>query len=237
SAFASVGRISFDGSGNILASNSATAAMNVKVGSYTVSPDCTLTMSLSDAFAKAASTGGTTPGTTTGIPLAITLEGILVSNGNEIDAVQTGNTPGSVVTLRRTTSFNACTNSSLNGTYGFVAQGVETQTSESTGGTLPSLSPFTLIGRLNANGAGSFVADNIIQQSTIRKPLTGTYTVQTDCTGTGKLTDAAGKSRNVNFVIGVDSASGTPNVPSQTPTVQLVFSDSGVTGSGEAKLQ
>jgi hypothetical protein len=237
SAFASVGRISFDGSGNVLASNSATGAMNVKIGSYTVNTDCTVSISLSDTFATA---GGITGNSDTKkVPLAIALEGIIVSNGNEVDAIQTGNTSAAVITLQRTTSFNACTNSSLNGAYGFLAVGVEAEPGGTTGGTIPTIAPFQLIGRFNADGAGNFVTDNLSQQSSssVRRLVTGTYTVNTDCTGTAKLTDATGRSRNVNFVIANDSTSSTPNTSAQAPTVQLVFADTGVTGSGEARPQ
>jgi len=300
SAFASVGKVLFDGAGNILASSAPTSAMNVRAGTYTVNTDCTVTMSLSDVFATSSTTTGTGTGgtgtgtggtgtgtgtggtgtgtggtgtgtggtgtgtggtgtgtggtgtgtgTTTGTGTAgaangaaINLEGIIVDTGNEIDLIQTGTASGSIVTLKRTTTFNACTNASLNGMWGFVASGIQVQQTMTPAGVFPAITPFSTVGRFNSNGSGTLTSDTLAQTSTVKRLVTGTYTVNTDCTGTMKLTDVNNVSRTVNFVIANETA-GTTNTgigstagnPPQV--IQLVFVDAGITGSGEARPQ
>jgi hypothetical protein len=87
--------------------------------------------------------------------------------------------------------------------------------------------PFNILGRVVADGNGNFLNDTAGAISPLTANLTGTYTVNADCTGTGRLVDQNNIGRNVSFVIG--AASQTSAASQQ---VQFVFSDPGVFGFG-----
>jgi hypothetical protein len=94
--------------------------------------------------------------------------------------------------------------------------------------------PFTLLGRFFADGNGNLTTDAAALASTTHLGITGSYTVNSDCTGTARLTDASGVSRDINFVL-VEKASQAIVGPKQE--LDFVFSDSGVFGSGYADAQ
>ena len=69
--------------------------------------------------------------------------------------------------------------------------------------------------------------------------LTGTYTVNDDCSGTAALTDGLGATHNLDFIIvqsgGGASTSG--NLQVILPELLFGFTDQGVTGTGFARHQ
>jgi len=137
--FAATGRLFADGMGNWYATPSlGTLAVNTLVGTYNVSADCSITMTLGDPFVTSAATGGVIT-TTTSIPAnSLTLEGEIVSlgNANEIDLVGTGPTAfGAMVKLTKTAQFSSCTNASLSGNYGVAAEGLFSSTAAGGTGT------------------------------------------------------------------------------------------------------
>jgi hypothetical protein len=90
----------------------------------------------------------------------------------------------------------ACSLSSITGTYGFVLTGW-------VGGTA-ALVPLATSGYLTANGAGKLTGDGTTVESGSIFPLgglTGTYTVNANCTGTAAISSKALPTVNVNFVI------------------------------------
>jgi hypothetical protein len=95
-----VGLLSFDGKGAL--TGTATGVTNngptpVTIsGTYTVTPDCNVTMTATLYPTSSGGSGGATPNSTAGeIPLdQITLQGVVVQHGTRIDAVITGSMSG-----------------------------------------------------------------------------------------------------------------------------------------------
>lgn len=271
-AFAFTGRLFADGMGNIYAAPSAgSLVVNTLGGTYNVSTDCTITVTLGDPFVSGTANATppvVIPGTTLPFSAAnsVTLEGVVVNTGNanEIDLVATGANAGAVLTLTKTAQFSSCTNASLFGNYGISGQGLfspsaGTGLGTGLGGTIvgttgtPTLTgaftsgvsgalgtPFNLLGRTVADGAGNFVTDFSSTTSVIKRALTGTYVVNGDCTGTARLVDSTGVGRNVAFVLVNEAAAcSVANAVSSSArqALDFVFTDPGVIGSGTARQQ
>jgi len=237
-AFSAAGRITFDGTGSVYASSTSGALLlNTLAGSYTVSSDCSIKISLNDAFGTSATTG------TTGA--TVTLEGEVTDN--RIEAVVTGaNAAGATVTFVRTTQANSCSNANIQGNYSIVGNGFGLATTGGTTTTAGAFSPgangtlgapFNLLGRFTADGSGNLVADSTVTPSPLKRTLTGTYTVNVDCTGTAMLVDTGGITRNVSFVLVNDSNRCVSGPNSGSQSIQFVFTDSGFVGNGSASRQ
>jgi len=148
--FADSGVLAFDGAGDVFATAAPASAAVAKVGTYKVNSDCSITVSLTDAF-----------GTNT---TAIQLVGVILGRGAEIDLtsaasvqsqIGTGSTStptagsgtstttttttstpsGLVVKLVRLLYQNGCSDSTLKGRYGFVLTPMSVQAVGSTTGT------------------------------------------------------------------------------------------------------
>lgn len=227
-AFASVGRVFLDGNGTVFAGSTPGASL-LGVGTYTVNGDCTMSATITDTFATPGG-AGTTP-----VQASATFEGVVVQGGNEIDLTQTGTASGTIVTLRKTRQF--CTIDGIASTFGISATGVSTLATVSTTGiatvSTTTSTPFTIVGRFVADGAGNLIEDNIAIASPLtNRQVTGSYTINLDCTGTATLVGADGKKRNANLVIvNQGSASNGPQA------IEFAFSDAGVVGSGQAQQQ
>jgi hypothetical protein len=193
----------------------------------------------------------------------VTLEGEIVGGGNsnEIDLIVTGPTAaGAVVTLIRTSQFNSCSNASLSGNFGIQGQGFvqsgAVQGGTGAGGTAVTTAtgnpafvsggagalgtPFALLGRFVADGAGNFTSDFAGTQSPLARGITGSYTVNADCSGTARLTDASGITRNISFILVNEEAQCSTSARLQSSARQklrFVFTDSGVIGDGTARQQ
>ena len=223
-AFTSVGRLFLDGNGGVFAT-STPGGIETPSGTYTVNLDCTVSVTLTDAFA---SPGGAS---LTAAPASATFEGVVVEGGNEIDLTQSGSTAGTMVTLKKTKQ--SCTIDTVFSAFGISATGVSS-TPAATPGSATSTTPFAILGRFVSDGAGNLVEDVVAQASPLNnREVTGTYTVNMDCTGTATLITANGKKRGANIVI-VTQGSDLTNGP---PALEFSFSDSGVVGSGLAQQQ
>jgi hypothetical protein len=109
-----------------------------------------------------------------------------------------------------------------------------TTTPNAVSGSAPTTAPFSILGRFVADGAGNLVEDAIAQASPLsNRKVTGTYTVNMDCTGTATLITADGKKRGANIVI-VTQGSDLTNGPQ---ALEFSFTDPGVVGSGVAQQQ
>ena len=246
--FSTVSRLVADGAGNLYASATPTGSASTQIGDYTVGLDCSVVMTLNDGFSP----------TATGAPTyTAMLEGELMNAGSGFDRINLVQTNagagGSIVTLQRATQANGCTDSSLNGNYSVVGSGmyqsgatftvpgtgITTSTGATTGNGGPSAivhgvsstlgTPFTLLGRFFADGSGNLVTDSAAIASTLNLGLTGNYAVNPDCTGTARLTDASGTSRDISFVLVEQSSQATLGPKQQ---LEFAFSDPGVFGSG-----
>lgn len=187
-AFASSGTLYLDGSGTIHANAASQGGTTMSVGTYALNADCTITVTLADAFG------------TDQTPIA--LQGIILSNGAEIDLGVVQDVSASISTgagkyqsnlliklIRPLTTY--CTVSNLNGSYALVASG----TRIATGGTGPGTvdlaalteAPYFLFGRVLFDGNGSIPAPSTTPSSLGFLEFSGSYTVNTDCTGTMTL--------------------------------------------------
>jgi hypothetical protein len=253
SPFALVGAIGADGAGNLLAAPN-TAESTAQVGSYSVNPDCTISVTLTDAFvgvpvtapgtSGASNTGGMSGGgsssgsATPPAPVSVKLEGLVLDGGAEIDLAQTGTSDtGAVITLRRALqSVGTCTDINVNGPFGLVARS-SVASAGSSGGTNTTLTPVVFIGRFVADGAGTFSSDALGSQSPHQElQLTGTYAVNGNCSGTAQFVDSTGAAHHVDFVI-VQAESRGPTQTAISPELVISITDQGITGFGVAKQE
>ena len=107
-----------------------------------------------------------------------------------------------------------CTNAAITGNYGYSISGFAVS-----GG----LVPFAAAGTLTSDGNGNLTGkDSLTEGSIVSRTLTGTYTVNADCTATAALTDNLGNSFHFNLTV---SGEG----------IQFIQTDSGAVIAGEAK--
>ena len=224
--FGTVGRVLADGAGGFFANASATSGSPVQIGTYTVNNDCTMSVTFTDAFAAMPATAPGSPATAV-TPVSATFQGVVQNHGRDLELVQTGpSATGAVVEMRRTLQFSGCTNASLTGAFGVVSQASMVGT-----GTTPTAVP--LFGRLASNGDGTFGVDALGQKSALPElQLTGTYTVNPDCSGTAHIVTSGGVTRNINFVIVQSDVGACQSGGSVQPELLFGFTDSGVCGIG-----
>jgi len=222
-AFASVGRVFLDGNGGVHASATLTSLL-LPVGKYSVNTDCTVSVTITDTF---------TPPAEFGLPpvqASATFEGVLVQAGNEVNLVQSGaSATGATLTLKKTRQFNACTVDGVSGNFGLSATGISTIAATATIEAVTT--PFTLYGRIVADGVGNFVQDPQGAQSPLTtRQLKGTYTVNPDCSGEATITTSDGKSRKISFV---QVSSGPGSTGAQA--IVFAFTEKGTVGGGVAQ--
>ena len=121
-----------------------------------------------------------------------------------------------IVNAQTVGSASTCTNASISGSYGYTLSG---WIFTSTGGEYP----FADFGTLTSNEKGSFSGTSTFSfDGTIQAPtVTGTYSVNSNCTGTATLKDSAGDVIVLSLVIADNGQS-----------IQLVESDQGTVVSG-----
>lgn len=239
--FARTGLLFADGAGGLFLDS----AQLQQVGTYNVSPDCSVTVSLNNAFAfptttaAGASTGTAATGRSAALsaPSTVTFDGVIVDGGEEIDLIQTGTIGGTTMTWRKTTG--TCSNNDLFGDFGII--GTATAVTTSTAGL--AFTPFPIAGRLQADGLGFLSTDAFsIATANPQQVLVGTYTVNPNCTGTAQVTRADGSTSSLDFVI-VREFTVNTRVPGAKATVVaqpvMLFdlTGSGIIGSGAAKPQ
>jgi len=178
------GQLFFDGNGQIFGASAPTAAPNTLVGTYTITPECLITVSLNDAFS-----------TTVPRPGAVSFTGFVLNGGAEIDLAPStqltggaGTTtpvpPRALIRLVRTSPQQGCSVASLTGPYVLVGDGVVSATT-GTAVTTPLGTSFAFLARLRFDGNGNIVAEPGTPSATLALfQYTGTYTVNSDCTGT-----------------------------------------------------
>jgi hypothetical protein len=182
---AETGIVTFDGQGN--SSGSATGNADGYIyhvtftGKYSVNPDCTADVTINLAGR------GTATGTY-----------IIVDEGNEFEFL---NLSDSAVEFGRFRKMpQNCTNATLNGNYGYLAQGFFLHhRGEPVGSTYVgvSIGVETFDGNGNTNALETSNASGIIFHQT----LTGTYSVNADCTATATMTFPDGGTATATFTI------------------------------------
>ena len=163
------GQLYFDGNGSIFASSTIGGAPGTIVGSYIVNSDCTVTVSLQDAFSSAVH------------PTPVPFTGLLANGGSEIDLVPSaqipaGNTvpPTSLLQLVRINAQTTCSASTLTGPYALIGNGFTSANASA-----------AFLARLRFDGNGKVVDDTVVGGTSPLGSLqfTGTYAVNADCTG------------------------------------------------------
>jgi hypothetical protein len=199
------GVLYFDGAGNVSvgASSSSVGATNV-VGTYTVNSDCTINVTLSDVFNT---TTVTNSGVTSPVTSSVMLVGLVLGGGSQIvlSAPQSststnGNTPlipgafSSRLIIQLSRALTYCSASSLTGSYGLIGTGFAPLVTTSvtpgttTSTTVPDSQPAIFIAAVSFDGNGNVVAQAVGANSPLGSfQLTGTYTVNLDCSGTMSL--------------------------------------------------
>jgi hypothetical protein len=190
--FSMAGVLYFDGAGHVNVSTAAAPlAASTPVGSYTVNSDCTISVTLTDVFNTATPTAGVT------IPTfgSTTLVGLILGGGTELDlslaqspTSKTGNTPvvpgefASRLFVQLIRSFPyGCSTQSLTGNYGLIGTGFALASN----GT----QPVTVFASVYFDGNGNIVAQPVASGSPLASfQYSGTYTVNTNCTGTASFT-------------------------------------------------
>jgi hypothetical protein len=182
--FSASGILYFDGQGNITASLSSSVSGQVKVGTYTVNNDCTMSVTLTDTL-------NTAPSSPTNInPTFATahLIGLVVGAGSEIILTTKPSIPlvnglfasPLAIQLVRAQPFG-CSTASLSGSYALIGTGIAT-----TGTTTQAA---TFIAVVFFDGNGNVTAQTVGTPSSLASfQMAGTYTVNTDCSGTMSIT-------------------------------------------------
>ena len=189
--FAVAGRILADGQGGLYAGPADSVYITTRVGSYSVAPECTLKLSLTDGFLAIDLIAPPTPG-------AAQFTGVLQSRGGESNLIQSSGGNGTAISLTRAHVANSCSNSTFSGAYGLAATGVDWTAAKAEQSPGDSLAIFSLIGRIVSDGAGNLFLQDGTQGTSLQ--MTGAYSLLADCTGTAKITDGKTKFA-ISFVL------------------------------------
>jgi uncharacterized protein (TIGR03437 family) len=164
-----------DGNGHI----SGTDA-RIVTGSYSVNSDCTGSAILTDA-----------PGNSTNLDLFV------AEGGAQVQFIQTDS--GVVLSgSARQQPSGTCSNAALSGSYGYALEGW-------TAGS--GFTPFADAGQLTADGAGNLSAVDTASAggTIIARVLSGSYQVNSDCTGSMSLQDSMGDTTHLDLTASSDS--------------------------------
>jgi hypothetical protein len=237
--FAASGQLTFNGSGQITAPQQP-GGLNQIVGTYNINSDCMITVMLMDPF-----------GTNT---RTLSLVGFVLADGAEIDLGPSPSTTSSstassiqvvssfAMRLIRPLYSSGCSLSTLNGPYALVSQ----VTFQSVPISPPGTGNIIGLARVRFDGNGNMVADQpAVQSQLVAFQYVGTYTVNSDCSGTMMLNGpgatptstatALGQSMTANFVITPAMVYfGLPTAGSNAlrPGLVYVISNSGQTAMG-----
>jgi len=115
-------------------------------------------------------------------------------------------------------AWGQCSNANVTGKYGFASGGLD-----------KNGNPIRVLGYFKANGKGKFTGTETGSDNgsvVINVPITGTYSVNSDCTGSGTTTPKGGKASHFSLVV----VSGGKNL-------QFLITDSPNVQAGTAQAQ
>lgn len=245
--FSRVGVLFADGLGGLYADVPSTE-LAPKVGSYSVHDDCSVSMTLDNKYAFTASANAASavtaksPNHTTqpapapeafSNPSTVAFQGVILQRGEDVELVQTGGPGGTLFGMRKIFAPD-CNNDHLNDTFGLIGVG-----SRGTLSSGPAFTAFGISGRLIGDGLGHLITDGFSLSSPMAQQLTGTYTVNLDCTGSAKIAMGDGTSATVNFVLvhEYNAAVGTAAPQIHRKRLMFAVTGQGVAGTGFATAQ
>ncbi len=222
-AFGASGRIFADGAGNFFASSANDGSGQIQVGTYSVNTDCTVSATINDAFSTAP------PSPLPFTPAKATFEGIVLNRGTEVQLIASGSGVATRLTLVRMGAPQSCSVGDVNGAYSIVSSGIDLGAPSASAASASTLS---ILGRVVGDGNGNFVVDQPGLASPLSKrTLTGTYTVNADCTGTAAVIDSDKKTWNLSFIL-QDPSIRCAIGAAQHKTLSFVFTDPRFPGNG-----
>jgi hypothetical protein len=185
----SVGVATFDGKGNALTNqavsvNGTFSSVTNQVGTYVINPDCTGTES--DA-------SGAVLGTL-----------VMVHGADEVLGISV--VPGNSITVHYERIVGSCLNSTLTGDYGFQRNG-----QNAAGAAVVSIGHITFDGNGNQTVVETTIRGGV---ASVGVPLTGTYAINPDCTGTqtdratGKIISQLAVVHGGDEVLGMSETAG-----------------------------
>jgi hypothetical protein len=202
--FTTVGRLFADGGGNLFTGDTFT-----NTGSYTVSTDCSMTLTLRDVTSTAS-----------GVASApVVFRGILTDRGASASLVQATGNGGGFTQLLLTRPYlpGGCGASSLSGAFGLSLFGLDLGAGGAEQTSPRSPTPFTFVHRVVADGSGTLRADATTGGSgQPSSQPTGTYTVNNNCTGTMTISVPSANTTDppttfrTNFILTEPSIQETP---------------------------
>jgi hypothetical protein len=249
SPFSGVGRVYADGAG-VLYAQRGTEPANIRIGTYTVTTECQISMTISDVFATDANAANRP---------AVTYVGALTDRGGEATLAQTTQGAGTLISFSRPFLAAGCSQSSLGGRYGISGIGVmytpmtnappgttnpgtTTPGTTNPGTTTPGTTAAPAPGQTSPLVfASTFTADAGVVGSALSASTGsgGSYTVNPDCTGSLTLisADKATTQRFAFVLTGTNNVTGVNNSPQTTrPSVRLVLDGPGqFAGIAEAR--
>ena len=215
--FSNVGRVLADGAGALYANRGNDPAF-VRVGAYTVTSECILSLTLNDGFS---SEKDPKP------PVAFA--GVITDRGAEANLVQTSQGSGALLNFVRPLLASGCSSLSLSGRYGLSAMGVDLTAAASPGASPATpAAPIAMALQFNADGGG------LIGPPAGGAGYTGSYAVNSDCTGTLSLISPDKSiTRKIAFVLSAGNVT-VGQVP--RASALLVLDEAGkLAGIGEAR--
>jgi len=194
-----------DGNGNFHGADAISEGGSVNVrtisGSYSIGSDCSGNAIFTDTLGD-----------------RLGLDIFIADGGNQVEFVQTD--PQTVISgSGEKQSGGTCGTATLNGVYGYAIEGWLVSS---------GFVPYADAGQLTANGVGSFSGASTTSDGgkIIFRNLTGTYQVNSDCSGTAVLRDNLGDVGNLRFVASPDGQN-----------VVFIETDSGSVISGGAQRE
>lgn len=202
--FADAGRIIADGSGNLTGKSTYSAAGTIVrrtfSGTYSMGGGCSGAATLIDNLGNTA-----------------TLTIAVINNGQDVLFIESQT--GTAISGRAHRAQFACSSTSLNGGYSFSIDGYAVNAN---GATVPVADS----GLLTSNASGGLSgADAISEGGTVAsRQLSGSYSINGDCTGSATLKDNLGNTVDVDVFLGARR-------------VEFIQTDAGAVISGEAQPQ
>lgn len=224
--FAVTGRLVADGQGSLFASAPDAVFVTTRVGTYSVTTECTLTLTITDGFLTPDLLEPFTTGT-------VRFTGLLGARGGESTLIQTSGGKGVTLSIGLAAVAHNCSNATMSGGFALAANGVEWTAEEEA--KPQTLAIYSMVGRIVSDGNGKL----FIEDTTAGKLLqiSGSYSIQPDCTGMARLIEGK-TTRNISFVLLQSSPAsfyGAVGASYSRPVIRFAITDPKVAAVGQGR--